>query len=110
MGRTRRKDRIWSSRTILDYFKYSRFSALFDASASCSALLEHTMIVSITAESHIEPIKTKKQRIIKSDWVKPSDKPSFQGVWLKMSFLTGTVICLIQEYRRCFLASKNTAD
>ena len=58
MGRTGRKDRILSLSNF-DYFEYSRFSALFDSSASCSALLEHTRIASITAESHIEPIKTK---------------------------------------------------
>ena len=60
MGRTGRKGRILSSRTIFDYFEYSRFPALSDSSStSCSALLEHTRIASITAESHIEPIKTK---------------------------------------------------
>ena len=60
MGRTGKKNRIWSSRTILDYFEYSRFPALSDSSASCSDLLEHTRIATIRAESHIEPIKKKK--------------------------------------------------
>ena len=70
MGKTGRKDRIWSLFSF-DYFEYSRFSALFDSSASCSALLEHTRIASITEESHIEPMKTKTK--------------NYKG----MSFLTG---------------------
>ena len=75
MGRTGRKDRIWSSRTIFDYFEYSRFPALSDSSStSCSALLEHTRIASITAESHIEPIKTKTK--------------NYKVFFEKMSFLT----------------------
>ena len=79
-----------------DYFEYSRFSALFDSSASCSALLEHTRIANITAESHIEPIKTKTKNYkgFLRRWVSLLAKVVWVGVSMLESFYTGILACL----------------